>query len=66
VQELADAKGLTVPQVALAYIFNYPMNVFALVGAQNQDEVDTNVAALNTDLTEQELLYLDLKADSPA
>jgi aryl-alcohol dehydrogenase-like predicted oxidoreductase len=66
VQELADAKGLTVPQVALAYIFNYPMNVFALVGAQNQEEVDTNVAALNTDLTEQELLYLDLKADSPA
>ena len=66
VQELADAKGLSVPQIALAYIFNYPMNVFALVGAQNQEEVDTNVAALNTDLTEQELLYLDLKADSPA
>ena len=66
VKELADAKGLTVPQIALAYIFNYPMNVFALVGAQNQEEVDTNVAALNTDLTEQELLYLDLKADSPA
>jgi aryl-alcohol dehydrogenase-like predicted oxidoreductase len=66
VKELADAKGLTIPQIALAYIFNYPMNVFALVGAQNQEEVDTNVAALNTDLTEQELLYLDLKADSPA
>jgi aryl-alcohol dehydrogenase-like predicted oxidoreductase len=65
VKELADAKGLTIPQIALAYIFNYPMNVFALVGAQNQEEVDTNVAALNTDLTEQEMLYLDLKADSP-
>ncbi len=66
VQELADTKGLSVPQIALAYIFNYPMNVFALVGSQNQSEVDTNVAALNTELTEQELLYLDLKADSLA
>lgn len=66
VKELADAKGLTIPQIALAYIFNYPMNVFALVGAQNQTEVDTNVAALNTELTEKEMLYLDLKADSPS
>lgn len=65
-KELGDQKGLTVAQVSLAYIFNYPMNVFALVGAQNQAEVDANVEALNTTLTEKELLYLDLKADSPA
>lgn len=64
-EELGQKKGLTVAQVSLAYIFNYPMNVFALVGAQTQEEVDANVAALNTTLTEQELLWLDLKADNP-
>lgn len=66
VAELARAKGLSVPQVALAYIFNYPMNVFALVGAQTQAELDSNAAALNTPLTAQEMRYLDLKADTPA
>lgn len=64
-EELGQKKGLTVAQVSLAYIFNYPMNVFTLVGAQTQEEVDANVAALNTTLTEQELLWLDLKADNP-
>jgi aryl-alcohol dehydrogenase-like predicted oxidoreductase len=64
VAELATKKGLSVPQIALAYLFNYPMNVFALVGAQNQTEMDSNVAALNTALTEKEMLYLDLKSDT--
>jgi len=64
VKELAEKKGGTVAQVALAYILHYPMNVFAIVGAQTPEEVAANVAALNTDLTEQEMLYLDLKADS--
>jgi aryl-alcohol dehydrogenase-like predicted oxidoreductase len=64
-EALGKKKGLSVAQVSLAYIFNYPMNVFALVGAQTQEEVDANVAALNATLTEKELLWLDLKADSP-
>jgi aryl-alcohol dehydrogenase-like predicted oxidoreductase len=64
-ETLGKERGLTVAQVSLAYLFNYPMNVFALVGAQTQEEVDANVAALNTELTEKERLWLDLKADSP-
>lgn len=64
VKELAAKKDGTVAQIALAYILNYPMNVYAIVGAQTPEEVAANVAALNTPLTPQELLYLDLKADS--
>jgi aryl-alcohol dehydrogenase-like predicted oxidoreductase len=64
-KELGEKKGLTLPQVALAYVMNYPLNIFALVGSANADEVKANVEALNTPLTEQERAYLDLRADSP-
>lgn len=65
VREVAAAKGLSVPQIALAYVLNYPLNIFALVGSANTSELDANVAAANTELTEQEMAYLDLRADSP-
>lgn len=65
-QELANAKGLTVPQVALAYVFNYPLDIYALVGAEKPEEITANIVALNTTLTPQEMAYLDLRADSAA
>ncbi|GAB4456506.1 MAG: hypothetical protein OHK0029_14590 [Armatimonadaceae bacterium] len=63
VKELADQKGLTVPQVALAFIFNSPLNIYALVGSATVEELEANIQALNTDLTPEEMAYLDLKAD---
>lgn len=64
-RELGQVRGLTVPQMAVAYILNYPLNIFALIGAATPDEAKANVAALETELTEQELAYLDLRADGP-
>jgi aryl-alcohol dehydrogenase-like predicted oxidoreductase len=64
-KEIADKKGLSMPQIALAYVFNYPLDIYALVGSANADEIAQNVRALNTKLTEKEMAYLDLKADSP-
>lgn len=66
VRKLGEAKGKTVPQIALAYIFNFPLLVHPIVGSANVAELDANIEALNTDLTEQEMAYLDLRADSPA
>ncbi len=62
-KELAEKKGVTVPQVALAYVLHYPLDIFALVGSANADEMHSNIAALNTDLTPQEMAYLDLRGD---
>ena len=64
-QELGAAKGLTVPQMAVAYILSYPLNIFALVGAAAPDEAKANVQAMETKLTEAEMAYLDLRADAP-
>ena len=66
VRELASSKDATVPQIALAYVLNQPLNIFALVGSQNGEEFRANAEALDIALTPQELAYLDLRADCPA
>lgn len=62
-RELAGEKGLTIPQIALAYVLNQPMNVFALVGCQNGAEFKANVEALELKLSVEELGWLDLRAE---
>lgn len=61
--QLAQEKGLTVPQIALAFILNQPVNVFALIGVFHPDECKANVEVLNLKLTQAELDWLDLKRD---
>ncbi len=57
--ELAKERGLTVPQVALAYVLDYPLNTFPLVGPCTPDEFRENLAALNVGLTPEEIEWLD-------
>ena len=63
--ELGQAKGLSLPQVALAYVMSQPLNIFALTFSSNRSEFEANIAALDVKLTPQEFAYLDLRADSP-
>ena len=65
-RELGKQKDLSVPQVALAFVLNQPMEIFPLVFCANRDEYAANVAALDVKLTPQEMAWLDLKADSPS
>ncbi len=61
VQELASAKGVSVPQIALAYVYNQPDGIHALSGARNTDELSINVEASEIKLTEEEIAYLELR-----
>jgi aryl-alcohol dehydrogenase-like predicted oxidoreductase len=63
---LAEAKGLTLPQIALAYVLNQPLNVFALVGCRTGVEFAANVAAMEVVLTPEEIAWLNLKRDEVA
>ncbi len=65
-QEIADQKGLSIPQIALAFVLNQAFPTFALVGARNSEEANSNLEALNCELTADEIAYLDLKATSVA
>ncbi len=61
VEELANEKGLSIPQVALAYVLSQPLNIYALVGARNGDEIRANLQALQTKLTAEEMAWLNLE-----
>ena len=57
--ELAAKKGLSIPQIALAYILNQPFNVFPIVGAASKKELEEAAASVDITLTEQELTWLE-------
>ncbi len=64
VAELAQEKGKSVPQIALAWVLQQPLNIFALVGCETPDEFKANCDALELQLNETELAWLDLRRDS--
>lgn len=60
-QELAESKGVTVPHIALAYVYNQPEGIHALSGARTPDEVRVNVEATEIELTAEEIAFLELR-----
>jgi aryl-alcohol dehydrogenase-like predicted oxidoreductase len=62
--ELAEEKGLSVPQIALSYVLSFPLDIYALVGSMNGDEIASNLQALQTRLTEEEMAWLDLRSET--
>ena len=63
VRQLAKEKAATVPQIALAYIFQQPLNVFAITGSLNPAHFKHNLESLEIGLTKEEISWLDLKSD---
>ena len=61
VGQLAEEKELSIPQVALAYVLGQPLNIYALVGARNGDEIRANLQALQTELSTDEMAWLNLE-----
>ncbi len=57
---LAKEKGLSVPQIATAWIMSQSLNVYALVGANNKSEMQQNIEALNVKLSKKEIDWLNL------
>ncbi len=64
-RQLAEEKAATVPQIALAYIFQQPLNCFAITGTLNTTHFKENIEALEIGLTKKEVSWLDLKSDYP-
>lgn len=62
--ELAAEKGVTVAQVAIAYVLHQPMNAFAVVRASKSARIRSNLQALEVVLTQPEIDWLDLLSDS--
>ena len=63
-EELAEELGLSLPQVALAYVLHQPLNIHALVGCRSRGEFQANAAAAALELPAETLEWLDLRRDS--
>ena len=60
---LAEEKGVTVPQIALAFILEQQLDVYAVSACKTPEEFAANAAALDISLTQSELDWLDLLAN---
>ncbi|MEK3723455.1 aldo/keto reductase [Paenibacillus sp. FSL H8-0034] len=57
--ELAEQKGFSTIQISLAYVLNQKFPTAALIGAQNQVELESCVEGAQIELTEDEVHWLE-------
>ena len=58
-EELARKKGLTVPEIAMRYLFASPMNLFAVVSTAKPERLDSSIEAAADPLTAEEAKWLE-------
>ena len=63
-EELAAEKHCTVPEIAMAWIYNQNLNTFAVVSSSKAERMQQNIDAMYRKLSEQEVQYLDLQRDT--
>ena len=61
VEELAEKKNCTVPQLALAWVLAQDLQVFPLISARSPERIQDNLAALEIVLTKEEQAWLNLE-----
>jgi aryl-alcohol dehydrogenase-like predicted oxidoreductase len=63
---IADAKGVSVAQIALAWLLHQPQVTSVIVGAKRPDQLADNIAATRVALTADELVAIDAVSALPA
>lgn len=58
-EQMAAEKGVSLPQIALAYVLNQPQAIYALIACWAPEEVTDNVQALALQLSVEELKWLE-------
>jgi len=58
-QEIASNKGVTVAQIALAWLLHQPVVSTVIIGAKKAEQLIDNIKATEVKLTKEELLQLD-------
>lgn len=58
-RHMAAQKGVSVPQLGLAYILSQPFAVYPIVGAANEEELAQTIASQSIRLTPEECAWLE-------
>lgn len=56
---MAEARGVTVPAIALAWLLHQPVTASVIVGAKRPEQLAQNLAATHIELSAEELTQLD-------
>ncbi|MFK7805031.1 MAG: aldo/keto reductase [Anaerolineae bacterium] len=59
VKQLAEKKGASLAQIAIAYVLNQPFETYALVAAWKPEEAADSVKAAEIELTAEEVAWLE-------
>ena len=65
-RQIAEAKGSTIPRIALAWLLHQPVVTSVIVGAKRIDQLEDNLGAVDVKLTDEELKTLDEVSRPPA
>jgi len=63
---IAEAKGVSVAQIALAYLLKKPFVTSVIIGAKSADQLADNLGAVAVDLTAEDMAQLDAVSALPA
>jgi aryl-alcohol dehydrogenase-like predicted oxidoreductase len=63
---IAEAHGVSVARIALAWLLHQPVVTTVIIGAKNIEQLDDNIAATKVKLTPDELAALDQVSALPA
>jgi len=58
---LVKKKNIPIAQISLAYVINQPLNIFPIIGAANRDEIEADIGALDIELSQEEMAWLNLE-----
>jgi aryl-alcohol dehydrogenase-like predicted oxidoreductase len=58
-EELGTKRGVSGPSIAMAWVLNQPFPVYALAGLRSPDQVRDTLKALDIQLSQQELAWLE-------
>jgi len=62
-RELSERKDVEPINIALAYVLCQPFPTFPIIGPQSTDETESSLAALDVELSRQELAWLNLETE---
>jgi aryl-alcohol dehydrogenase-like predicted oxidoreductase len=65
-REVGDAHGVSVARVALAWILQKPSVMSIIIGAKTVEQLDDNLAAVDLELTAEEVARLDEVSELPS
>lgn len=64
--KLAEMKGVSSNQIALAFVLNRPFPTGAIIGPRSQSELNDSLQAMNIELTGEQLEWLNLEREELA